>query len=42
MTTLTARSWDALVDAVAAAICSVTPNHTYVWIRHAGFRPNLE
>jgi transposase len=37
-----ARSWDALVDAVAIAIRSVTPDDIYGWLRHAGFRPKLE
>jgi transposase len=34
-----ARSWDALVDAVAVAIRSVTPDDINGWLRHAGFRP---
>jgi transposase len=37
-----ARSWNALVDAVATAIRSVTPDDTYGWLRHAGFRPKRE
>lgn len=37
-----ARTWDALVDAVADALRSVTPDDLYGWLRHAGFRPKLE
>lgn len=33
---------DALVDAVADALRSVTPDDLYGWLRHAGFRPKLE
>jgi transposase len=36
-----ARSWNALVDAVAVAIRSVTPNDINGWLRHAGFCPKL-
>lgn len=36
-----ARSWNALVDAVASAIRSVTPTDINGWLRHTGFRPKL-
>ncbi len=37
-----ARTWEALVDAAADALRSVTPDDVYGWLKHAGFRPKLE